>query len=544
MKIFCVSLAAAVALAAPARAQQRPELLENKVYTYAEQMPELPGGGGTQAIIVAIQKLVRYPIAAQRAGVEGKVYLSFVVLPDGLVSDPRVIKGLGSGLDEAALVAVQQLPRFVPGKQNGQPVAVSYTVPITFRLGEKAAKGIRNESAASPAGTPPAPRTPPPAGPVDTTKVVYQAMPMPALPPAMRATLAAAQQKRWTADEARYYTRDPEQFATVQAFVQQDLVLPAEVLSGKTEGQVRVGFVVSASGVIRNVRVMQPLSAATDTAALQAVRRLPRLVPGRVQDQPVAVLQIVYLDFLGPNHVYDHAPQMPVFPAPGLLAYLHQHLRVPPIVAAENLDGQVSASFVVRADGSVADPKITTGMCTSCDAEVLRFLQALPRYQPAQLNGRPVAVRQQLYVRMPADPVDKDSLKMVYTYVEQMPTMPAPVKTVAERVPGRVVTIKGNEEPAPSLAQAVQQRVVLPAEVQSGAVEGKVFVSFAVGPRGGVYNAKIVKPLSAACDAAALAAIKKLPRLVGGKQNGRGVAVSFTMPVVFAKPGVAAPAGK
>lgn len=103
-------------------------------YISVEQMPELPGGGGLPAIVAAIQKSVKYPARAISAGVEGRVYVSFVVNAKGDVTDVKVIKGLGAGLDEETVRAINTLPRFIPGKQNGREVSVSYSVPITFKI--------------------------------------------------------------------------------------------------------------------------------------------------------------------------------------------------------------------------------------------------------------------------------------------------------------------------------------------------------------------------------------------------------------------------
>ncbi|OGX83693.1 hypothetical protein BEN47_17340 [Hymenobacter lapidarius] len=110
------------------------EVVENKVYTYVEQMPQLPGGGGNGAIVAAIQKAVKYPPLALRNQVEGRIFVSFTVNAEGLVSDVKVVKGLGSGLDEETVRAVKTLPKFIPGKQNGRAVSVSFTVPITFKI--------------------------------------------------------------------------------------------------------------------------------------------------------------------------------------------------------------------------------------------------------------------------------------------------------------------------------------------------------------------------------------------------------------------------
>ena len=104
------------------------------VYTYVEQMPELPGGGGQAAIVAAIQRACRYPAPALSNGVEGKVFASFTVSPKGEVTDVKVVRGLGFGLDEETMRAIKTLPKFIPGKQNGREVSVSFTVPINFKI--------------------------------------------------------------------------------------------------------------------------------------------------------------------------------------------------------------------------------------------------------------------------------------------------------------------------------------------------------------------------------------------------------------------------
>ena len=110
------------------------EVVDKRIYVSVEQMPELPGGGGQTAIVTAIQRAVKYPPLALHNGVEGKVYVSFTVNEKGEIVDLRIVKGLGSGLDEETLRAIKSLPRFIPGKQNGREVSVSFTVPVTYRI--------------------------------------------------------------------------------------------------------------------------------------------------------------------------------------------------------------------------------------------------------------------------------------------------------------------------------------------------------------------------------------------------------------------------
>ncbi|MBC6991392.1 energy transducer TonB [Hymenobacter jejuensis] len=108
------------------------EVVENKVYTYVEQMPTPPGG--MEALLQYIGKNIKYPAMALRNQVEGKVFVAFVVGPDGAISNVTVQKGIGGGCDEEAVRVIKGLPRWTPGKQNGRAVSVSFTVPVTFAI--------------------------------------------------------------------------------------------------------------------------------------------------------------------------------------------------------------------------------------------------------------------------------------------------------------------------------------------------------------------------------------------------------------------------
>jgi TonB family protein len=100
------------------------------VYTYVEQMPALPTGGGMGGIIQQIQDNLVYPSGQHQ---EGRVFASFTVGANGAVRDTRIIKSLSPAYDAAVVDAIQKLTRFVPGVQSGQPVAVTFTVPIIFK---------------------------------------------------------------------------------------------------------------------------------------------------------------------------------------------------------------------------------------------------------------------------------------------------------------------------------------------------------------------------------------------------------------------------
>ena len=100
---------------------------EPQYFVAVEEMPEPIGG------IQAIQSKIVYPEIAKRAGIEGKVYVLAFVDETGTVTKAEIIKGLGAGLDDAALNAVKAT-KFKPGKQRGKPVKVQVSIPIVFKL--------------------------------------------------------------------------------------------------------------------------------------------------------------------------------------------------------------------------------------------------------------------------------------------------------------------------------------------------------------------------------------------------------------------------
>ena len=105
---------------------------ENKVFDVVEQMPSFPGG--QEALLKYLSTHTQYPPIAQENGIQGRVIIAFVVERDGSVSDVHVAKSVDPALDKEAVRVVKSCPKWIPGKQNGSPVRVKYTVPVSFRL--------------------------------------------------------------------------------------------------------------------------------------------------------------------------------------------------------------------------------------------------------------------------------------------------------------------------------------------------------------------------------------------------------------------------
>lgn len=108
------------------------DVVETEVFTIVEEMPEYPGG--LNKLTDYLAKNIKYPQMARESGIQGRVFVNFVVEPDGSVSNVNVMRSLGGGCDEEAVRVVKNMPKWKPGKQRGKPVRVSYILPIQFKL--------------------------------------------------------------------------------------------------------------------------------------------------------------------------------------------------------------------------------------------------------------------------------------------------------------------------------------------------------------------------------------------------------------------------
>jgi protein TonB len=103
-----------------------------QIFNHVEVMPQFPGGDA--ALLKWLGDNIQYPTIAQEQGIQGRVVLRFVVKPDGSVDDVQVVKNLDPSCDKEAVRVVKKMPKWIPGKQNGNPVYVYYSLPVVFKL--------------------------------------------------------------------------------------------------------------------------------------------------------------------------------------------------------------------------------------------------------------------------------------------------------------------------------------------------------------------------------------------------------------------------
>lgn len=105
-----------------------------ELINYVEKQPEFPGG--TDSMFAFIQRNIRYPEEAKKSGIEGRVFVTFVVEKDGQVSDAKILRDIGGGCGEEAIRVVNIMPKWLPGslRIGGEPARMQFNLPVMFKL--------------------------------------------------------------------------------------------------------------------------------------------------------------------------------------------------------------------------------------------------------------------------------------------------------------------------------------------------------------------------------------------------------------------------
>lgn len=220
---------------------------DDMVYTVVEKQPEFPGG--LQTMWDYLQANANYPDAAQKAGVKGLVFLSFIVWKDSRISDVTVLKGLGSGCDEEAVRVIKAMPRWAPGSQDGKPLNVKYNLPVSFGVPYPTIDNITEKSQ-------PAPKLEHLFGGHDETQ--------PEFPGGSKALM------RYIQDNVRY----PE--AARQAGI---------------TGRVFTSFIIDTAGYISQIQVLKEIGYGCDEEAVRLINGLPRWKPGTMSGRGVVAVK-------------------------------------------------------------------------------------------------------------------------------------------------------------------------------------------------------------------------------------------------------------
>ncbi|RAK66671.1 TonB family protein [Hymenobacter edaphi] len=356
-------LLAALALSAAAQAQTAPPPRDS-VYTYAEQMPQPQGG--MPALKQYLSQHLQYPPEALLRRSEGRVFVSFVVNARGGIEQAKVLKDPDALLGAEALRVVGQMPAWVPGRQNGRPVSVAYTLPIVFSLPpvQPALSGSRPAAEGQPAR-----------------------------PVGGQAALEAYLKSHLTYPEAARQAQ-----ASALVFVKMEIDSLGRV--GKTYVLTDMHQTPPRGGDKKALRLAHEQMTAAALATLsQSPAQGLAWQPARRRERAIKSSAVIPVLFQGQTGTVGVTPGLRLFPTAmpaveggvaSLSRFLGQNIRYPVAALQGRTEGKLMVLFEVSEAGRVENPVVIQSVSPEIDAEALRVVAKLPPMYPALEEGQPV----------------------------------------------------------------------------------------------------------------------------------------------------------
>lgn len=132
MKRFLLLLSAILLTNMAFCQEEKKGSVDDEVFVVVEEQAEFPGG--LDSMYAYIQKNLKYPEKAKAEGIEGRVFVSFIIEKDGSISNVKILRAIGGGCEEAVVEMIKNMPKWKPGKQRGKPVRFQFVLPIKFEL--------------------------------------------------------------------------------------------------------------------------------------------------------------------------------------------------------------------------------------------------------------------------------------------------------------------------------------------------------------------------------------------------------------------------
>jgi len=303
------------------------------------------------------------------------------------------------------------------------------------------------------------------------------------------------------------------------------------------------------------------------------------------------IATLLFISFISPikveaqekqpeKQVYMIVEEMPEFPGgeKALREFIANSVRYPVVAQENGIQGRVYVSFTVDKTGTVTDAQVVRGVDPSLDQEALRVVNGLPKWVPGKQRGEAVDVRYTVPIQFALDggpgaegtiTVRESENKLYMTGSVQLIEKMAPyfnsaqidkgIGTIIIDKPGTspkegvvVVGYAGKQEPNPeeavffiveempefpggedAMKRHIATTIKYPVEAQKKGTQGKVYVTFVVAKDGSVKDVRIARGADPLLDEEAMRVVKSLPQWTPGKQRGKAVNVSYTVPIEF-----------
>jgi TonB family protein len=324
------------------QAQNPANSVEEKIFVTAEEMPQFPGG--QDSMMAFIGRNIRYPQEALANGITGVCYVNFVVDASGKVKSPQILKSAAPILDKEAIRIIMAMPTWKPGKQNGQPVAVKFTLPVRFQF--------QNSEPQFPGGQ------------QALIEYLIANMDYP----------VAAEDKEGFVNVSFMVLRN----GTINEF--KIINSPHPALSAEVQR------------VITAVPKWEPGTAKGSPADM-------------IYKLSISFTKDIFLkrfdlpqDSISNENVVLQQPEFPGGEA-AMMKYLSEKIKYPSDAQRKGIEGLTVISFVVDKEGLVRNISTLKSLDLSIDAEGRRVVRSMPRWKPGIANGKPANVRYTLPIR-------------------------------------------------------------------------------------------------------------------------------------------------
>jgi len=181
----------------------------------------------------------------------------------------------------------------------------------------------------------------------------------------------------------------------LKKYVENNIRYPEEIITDSLKGiAVRLAFVVNKDGNIGDVTIVKGLTPELDAEAVRVVSSFPRMIPGQKDGKAVATIVPYSIRFDKLELMHKHIDQMPGFPGgeEKMQFYISNKVIYPKEAQQRGDEGRVTVRFIVDKTGKLKDPKVIRGVSSLLDAEALRVVKGMPRWNPGILDGKPVPV--------------------------------------------------------------------------------------------------------------------------------------------------------
>ena len=346
------------------------------LYSLVEEKPLFDGKDAEMEFHRYVFQNLRYPDEVKLRGIQGRIFVEFIIDTDGSVTDVKLLRGVAPLLNAEVLRVISSSPQWTPGKHEGKVVKVRYQIPVTFKLNAEASSSNSQNPAVAEKQT--------------SEETVYEDV-----------------ETKPTFNGKDAETGFPE-------YVYKNTVYPIISQEKGIQGSVVVGFVIDTDGSVTDVKILRGVDPLLDAEALRVISASPQWTPGKdVDGNAVKVNYLFPVNFsmYGKSSLpnakgsedFTKAAIQPTFYGlnmeTGFRIYVGRNTVYPTEAQMERIQGRVYVEFTIDVDGSVTDVTLLRGVHPLLDAEALRVIKSSPKWTPGKdKNGNAVKVKIQFPV--------------------------------------------------------------------------------------------------------------------------------------------------